>query len=517
MSRPNIILITADQWRGDCLGAVGHPTLKTPNLDALAADAVLFRNHYCATAPCSPARATLYTGLYQMNHRVVRNGAPLADGFDTLAKAGRRAGYKPTLFGYTDTALDPRSLAPDDPALTTYENVLPGMEVGQALPEDDKPWLTWLKTRGHDVASRFEAHTPPMEPGERVSMLPPCYGADETPTAFLLEKMEDWLDEQQGEDAPFFAHLSFIRPHPPFVVPEPYNSMYASEAAQDAAPAFDRHPCATAEAASHPFADLMMQHNGLSSFLTYDEDGNPNPKGRVKDLSAHDISRIRALYLGMISEVDTAIGRLVASLKARGLWENTVFIFTSDHAEMMGDHWMLGKGGFHASSYHIPLIIRTPDGGRGETVSAFTSSADIFPTLLEILGDEAINALDGTSLMEHVCGNPVSGWRDAAFYEFDFRAQRAGSAELKARMRQEDCSLAVLRDDAFHYVHIPGFPALLFDLQKDPQCLNNVAEDEAYLRTRLIYAEKLLDLRARHMDETLARILMTPQGTVITD
>ena len=513
MSRPNIILITADQWRGDCLGAVGHPTIQTPNLDALAADAVLFRNHYCATAPCSPARATLYTGLYQMNHRVVRNGAPLADGFDTLAKAGRRAGYQPTLFGYTDTALDPRIFAPDDPALKTYENVLPGMDVQQLLLEDYKPWLTWLKKRGHCVETFHEAHTPAMEPGERVSMAAPDYGADETPTAFLLEKVEEWLDEQRGEDDPFFAHLSFIRPHPPFVVPEPYNGMYDPEEGPD----FARHPCATAEATSHPFADLMMQTNGLSSFVVYDEEGNPQQGGKVKDLSAHDLNRIRAIYYGMISEVDAVIGRLIVSLKVRGLWENTVFVFTSDHAEMMGDHWMLGKGGFHASSYHIPLIIRTPDGGRGESVTAFTSSADILPTLLELMGEDASNTLDGTSLMEHVCGNPVSGWRDAAFYEFDFRAQRAGSAELKARMRQEECSLAVLRDEAFHYVHIPGFPALLFDLQKDPHCLTNVAEDEAYIRTRLHYAEKLLDVRTRHMDETMARYMMTPGGAVITD
>nr|WP_321463123.1 alkaline phosphatase family protein [uncultured Cohaesibacter sp.] len=513
MSRPNILLITADQWRGDCLGAAGHPTLRTPNLDALANDAVLFRNHYCATAPCSPARASLYTGLYQMNHRVVRNGAPLADGFDTIAKAARRAGYRPTLFGYTDTCLDPRLLAPEDPALTSYEGVLPGMEVGQLLLEDYKPWLTWLSKRGHAIATRHEAHTPAMEPGERVSLQSPPYGADETPTAFLLEKMQDWLDERQGEDAPFFAHLSFIRPHPPFVVPEPYNSLYDPQEGPD----YARHNCATSEAASHPFSELMIETNRLSSYVCYDEEGNPEKGGRVKDLSAHDISRLRALYYGMISEVDAVIGRLIASLKARGLWENTVFIFTSDHGEMMGDHWMLGKGGFHASSYHVPLIIRTPDGGRGESVSAFTSSADIFPTLLELLGDEATNALDGTSLMEHVCGNAVSGWRDAAFYEYDFRTQRASRSDLKARMRQEECSLAVLRDEKYHYVHIPGFAPLLFDLEVDPHCLINMAEEPDYIRTRLAYAEKLLDLRARHMDETLARYLVGQQGAVVTE
>ena len=77
MTRPNILLITADQWRGDCLGTVGHPVVQTPNLDAFAETATVFEQHYAATAPCSPARASLYTGLYQMNHRVVWNGAPL--------------------------------------------------------------------------------------------------------------------------------------------------------------------------------------------------------------------------------------------------------------------------------------------------------------------------------------------------------------------------------------------------------------------------------------------------------
>ena len=513
MTRPNIILITADQWRGDCLGAMRHPTIKTPNLDALAADAVLFRNHYAATAPCSPSRASLYTGLYQMNHRVVQNGAPLSHHLDHLARAARRSGYLPTLFGYTDTSQDPRTLHPNDPDLTTYEKVLPGMHVGQMLPENDKPWVTWLKGRGHQIDDIDQLHIPDMEPGERVSMNAPIYSEDETQTAFLVEKFDQWLDEREGEDSPFFAHLSFLRPHPPFIAPAPYNEMYDPAEGPD----YARLGFAQEEAASHPMMALIQQNQSMSSFLNYDADGNFGPSDLVRDLSADDIARIRALYYGMISDVDAQIGRLIANLKARGLWENTLFIFTSDHAEMMGDHWMLGKGGFHKGSYHMPLIIRAPGGGRGETIDAFTSSADIFPTLLEVWDDQATNALDGTSLMEHVQGNPVSGWRDAAFFEFDFRALRRSDPDLKARTRQEECSLAVLRDEAFHYVHCPGFPALLFDLEKDPHCLNNVADDEAYLAVRLQYAEKLLDLRARHMDETLASYLMTENGAVIVE
>ena len=130
--KPNILLITADQWRGDCLSAIGHPTVRTPNVDALAREGVLFRRHYAGTAPCSPARATLYTGLYQANHRVCQNGSPLDARFDNLALAARRAGYDPTLFGYTDVSPDPRVVDPQDPVLTSYEGVLPGFTVGRS-------------------------------------------------------------------------------------------------------------------------------------------------------------------------------------------------------------------------------------------------------------------------------------------------------------------------------------------------------------------------------------------------
>ncbi|SNY92642.1 Arylsulfatase A [Cohaesibacter sp. ES.047] len=513
MNRPNIILITADQWRGDCLGAAGHPVIKTPNIDALAADAVLFRSHFSATAPCSPARASLYTGLYQMNHRVVQNGAPLLARLDNLAKAARRAGYLPTLFGYTDTSQDPRCLHPNDPDLTTYEKVLPGMHVGQMLPEDDKPWITWLKRRGHRIENADQVHVPDMEGNERVSMKAPFYRADETQTAFLLEKFDDWLDEREGAESPFFAHLSFLRPHPPFVVPEPFNEMYDP----GGGPPYARLASSEAEGQSHPLIALIQSAQKMSSFLPYGADGEAGPTDLARDLSGHDIARIRALYYGMISEVDEEIGRLIANLKQRGLWETTLFIFTSDHAEMMGDHWMLGKGGFHQGSYHIPLIIRAPGGGRGKTVDAFTSSADIFPTLLDVLDKEATNSLDGASLMEHVQGKPVSGWRDAAFYEFDFRAMRASNPDLRARNRQQDCRLAVLRDEAFQYVHCPGMPTVLFDLEKDPDCLVNVADEDDYLAIRLAYAERMLDLRARHLDETLARYVVGNDGAALIE
>src|SRR5437870_5011934 len=103
----NVLLVIIDQWRGECLGGLGHPCVRTPNLDALMADGTTFLRHYTQASPCGPARASLFTGLYLHNHRSVRNGVPLDDRFANLAREARAAGYDPMLFGYTDTAVDP--------------------------------------------------------------------------------------------------------------------------------------------------------------------------------------------------------------------------------------------------------------------------------------------------------------------------------------------------------------------------------------------------------------------------
>ena len=137
----NVLFITADQWRGDCLSVCGHACLRTPNLDALAAGGVLFRHHYSQATPCAPARASLYTGMYLHNHRVVINGTPLDARHSNVALEVRKAGYRPALLGYTDSGADPRRYPPGDPALRSYGGVLPGMA---PVLWSEPHWLSWL-------------------------------------------------------------------------------------------------------------------------------------------------------------------------------------------------------------------------------------------------------------------------------------------------------------------------------------------------------------------------------------
>ncbi|MER9582112.1 alkaline phosphatase family protein [Mesorhizobium sp. M0276] len=506
--RPNILLITCDQWRGDCLSAAGHPLVKTPNADALAAEGVLFKRHYGGAAPCSPARACLYTGLYQMNNRVCRNGTPLDARHGNIALHARGLGYDPTLFGYTDVSLDPRLLAPGDPRLQSYEGVLPGFAVRQLLPEHQKQWLSWLKQRGIDISAGSPDIHRPVAQGKAsssVSNAPPVYARNETPAAFLTGEFTRWLGEQE-DAAPWFAHLSFISPHPPFIVPEPYNTMYDP----GDGPSFQRAANWQTEAESHPYLAFDLGRQKQMKF-------RPDAKGKVHDWNEDDFRGIRAIYYGMISEVDAQLGRIWQAVKAAGAWDDTIIVLTSDHAEMMGDHFMLGKGGYFDGSYHIPLIIRDPRHAQaaGGSVDRFTEAVDILPTLLDLLGEASAPHLDGYSLKPFVGGGSPPDWRDAAHWEFDFRSIADGEAERHFGIASRQCNLAVIRTEKFKYVHFGGgLPPLLFDLESDPGELDNLAASPEHLAVRLEFAERLLAWRAEHLDQSLALAELTEHGVV---
>lgn len=150
----NVLLITLDQFRTDCLSVAGHALVRTPNLDSLAADCVRFTHHFNQCAPCGPSRASLHTGQYLMNHRAVANGTPVDDRFTNIARELRRIGYAPALFGYTDMAIDPRMVERrDDPRLRNWEEACTGFDVVVNLDSAMAPWGRWLASLGYDVPS----------------------------------------------------------------------------------------------------------------------------------------------------------------------------------------------------------------------------------------------------------------------------------------------------------------------------------------------------------------------------
>lgn len=495
-SRPNILFITADQWRGDCLGLAGHPVVKTPNADALAAGGTAFVNHYAAAAPCSPARAAMYTGLWQMNNRAVANGTPLDHRFDNMARAARRAGYTPTLFGYTDITADPRAHEPGDPALTTYEGVLPGFDVEQPLLGNAAPWKRFLREHGYGPEVFETPYLLAEEDGQRVPTRAAGFKADHSQTAYLTGRVMEWLDEQP-DTTPWFAHLSLIHPHPPFVAPAPYNTMYDPSEGPDFATHSD-------DIALHPIMMALKNIPQVSDFV-------PGTKGPIADLSENDLRRIRAVYYGLISEVDTQMGRLFDHLKQLGMWDNTVIILTSDHGEMMGDHGLLGKGGFFEQSQHIPLIIRAPGMARGQLREEFTSAIDLFASMLDLWGIAPTNHINGQSLLPLLRNDEGAEGRDAIYWEFDFRDRMPMPAGAdKHALAAQAHLLARLSKDAVQ-VRSPLVPDLLFD-RSDRSVIRNVLDSTDHQALRLSEAEALIHERMSFNDQTLANLKVGSDG-----
>src|SRR5262245_5979898 len=427
-----VLFLSADQWRGECLSALGHPCVRTPNLDALAAEGVLFRNHYCQPSPCGPSRTSMLTGMYLMNHRSLRNGTPLDARFTNLALEVRKAGYDPTLFGYTDTSPDPRRYAPDDPALKTYEGVLPGMTVGLQLPDHMAAWIADLRSKGYDLPrGRRDVYRPvtnyPGAEGRGHSFAPPVFGANDSETTFMANAILRYLSVRQEQN--WFVHGVFLRPHPPIIAPEPYNAMYDPAAV----PMPQRKKTPEEEAAQHPF--LKMKIAALAAAKGVDEH-NPNNAVHMPEL---ELRQMRATYYGMISQVDDQIGRLIAHLKQTGEYNETLIIVTCDHGEMGGDHYCWGKETYFVQSFHIPLIIRDPrriaDRGRGRQVDRFTESVDILPTVLDCLGQPIPDQFDVRSLLPFIEGANPPDLRTAVHYELDFRpSPNSGSIDQEAAL-----------------------------------------------------------------------------------
>lgn len=504
-----VLFIAADQWRGECLSAVGHPLVRTPHLDALAAEGVLFRNHYCQASPCGPSRTSMLTGMYLMNHRSGRNGTPLDARHTNLALEARKGGYDPTLFGYTDTSVDPRRYAPGDPALKTYEGVLPGFTVGLQLPDHMAHWIADLKAKGYPVTGRHDVFKPvpdyPGAAGRGHTFSPPVFTAADSETTFIAEALLRHISIRREQN--WFVHHVFLRPHPPVIAPEPYNSLY--DAADVTMP--QRAATPEAEGAQHPYlAFTLNNQREIGSYTDH--------PGNLQEIDETEIRQLRATYYGMISQVDDQVGRIVAHLRSTGEYDHTLIVFTCDHGEMLGDHWMWGKEGYFDQAYHIPLIIRDPraaaNRGRGRVVEEFSEAVDLMPTILDWLGLDVPAQCDGDSLIPFIEGHMPARWRREVHWEYDFRDVVRQGSETALGITSDQCALAVIRDRRYKYVHFAALPPLLFDLQADPGETRNLAADPAHQPQLLDCTRKMLSWRMTHAERVLANHFLTPEGVV---
>ncbi len=509
MKKKNLLFITADQWRWECLSILNHQVVKTPNLDALAADGVLFGNHFAQCTPCGPSRASLYTGMYLQNHRSVENGVPLDGRHTNLALELRKLGYDPTLVGYTDTSPDPRQHASGDPVLNTYEGILPGFNQVLAMPSEDAPhvWGRWLQAHGFDLPQDLrdiyygQVKNYPGAEDRGVTYAPALYGADASSTAFVNDLALNFL--RLPGPSPWFLHISYLAPHPPYVAPEPYHRMYHP----DEVPDFIKAPSQQEESSQHPYLAFLLEQNAKGHWGSH---RYPRDDKTMRQL--------RATYYGMMTEVDDAIGKVIDLLKQNGQYEDTIIVFGSDHGDQLWDHHLLGKSVYFDQSFRIPLIIRAPGeklkSSRGRIVNAFTENIDIVPTILDLLGADIPRQCDGKSLLPFLKGDAPSKWRREVHWEMDFRDVAGGLPEKALGIAFEECCFSVIRDERYKYVHFAALPPLFFDLKNDPAELRNLAGDPGYAQLILEYAQKMISWRMVNDERTLTHMLLGPGGVV---
>lgn len=273
-------------------------------------------------------------------------------------------------------------------------------------------------------------------------------------TPYMTTRAMEFM-EAQG-DKPWCLHLSYIKPHWPYVVPEPYFSMFG---AGDVPPAIRDE---RERDDPHPVYGAFMD-------------------GRIAKAFSRDEVREAVIpaYMGLIKQIDDQMGRLFDWMEQTGRMEDTMIVLTSDHGDYLGDHWMGEKDLFHDPSVRVPLIIYDPreaaNGARGTICEELVESIDLAATFVDALGAEVPNhVLEGRSLMPFLHGARPEGWRDFVVSEYDYSVTPAA---VRLKKATTDCHLVMICDDRWKFVHADGFRPMLFDLQADPNELNDLGAD----------------------------------------
>ena len=490
---PNLLFITLDQLRADVLFGALHGAVPTPALDRLMREGTSFPQCFTAAVPCGPARASLLTGLYAFNHRGIRNGAPVAAHHGTVATELRRAGHEPLLFGYCDMAADPTERDPRDPDLGTYELPARGFrEIVEMRFEAPLAWTGYLRTKGYDLpapqpARWYELHRPVCD-GLRA---PAFYQACDSDTAFLTDRTLEALEARR--DGSWCAHLTYIRPHPPLVAPEPWNRLAAAESL----PA----PVAPQDDPAHPFrAAWFSEPSQMGLFWNFN--------GQCAGLSPADTADLRAVYLGLVAEVDHHLGRILDWLDATGQAARTHVVVLADHGEMLGDQGFWGKDNVLSPAHHVPLIFRGPGVVAGHEVADVVSTVDVAPTILELMNLAAPPAMDGGSLCRLLAGGGGEGQRGMALTEIDLADPIAPTRfERMLDLDPLSANAAILRDRTHTLVHFNGgLPPMLFDRLADPEERCDLAATTAGASQVARLRAALLDLRMQRADRRLAQV-----------
>ena len=500
----NILFIMFDQLRFDYLSCSGHPSLETPNIDGLAARGVRFSNAYVQSPVCGASRMSFYTGRYVHSHGAAWNGFPLKVGEMTLGDHLRPLGMDCFLVGKTHMRADAAGmarlgLAPDSvigarvaecgfDVFERDDGMRPEGSDGPYDPKGAEAYNDYLRGKGyrsknpwHDFANAGVDEAGDIASGwfMKNADRPANIAEEDSETPYMTRRGIDFM-RQAGENS-WLCHLSYIKPHWPYIVPAPYHDMYGHNqvllAVRDQKERENPHPV---------YEQFMA--NAIGQAFSRDE---------VRD-------KVVPAYMGLIKQCDDQMGVLFRWMEETGRMEDTMIVLTSDHGDYLGDHWLGEKDLFHAPSVKVPLIIYDPSNGadstRGTVCDALVESIDLAATFIEVAGgDVPDHIVEGRSLLPFLHGRSPCDWRDYVISEYNYSV-----TPMAARLGVEtrDAVLFMVADLRWKLIHAEGFGPMLFDLENDPNEFEDLGESSAHDGVRNMMYEKLFRWSRRHAQRT---------------
>ena len=429
--QPNVVFILTDDQRWDALGCMGNPHLETPNIDRLANEGVLFRNHFCTTSLCSPSRASILGGLYAHTHGVVNNFTDYPRDLPTFPRQLQEAGFHTAYIGKWHMGEEDDSKRPGFDHFVTHR--------GQG--------------KYFDTEFRFND-------GDR-RVVEGYY------TNVVTDMAVEWLGEDRG-DKPFLLMLGHKAPHS-FYYPEPkYEGAFDDVRIPYPESAFDLD-----DKPKWIQQRLTTWHGIYGPLFDWRKDFPDTSAAGM--LAFENMTRA---YWGTLLSVDDSVGRIYDELWRMGELDNTLFIFTSDNGLLNGEHGMVDKRTAHEASIRIPLVVRYPElvaTTRPKVIDAQTLTLDFAPTILDICGAEPLENTHGMSWKKLITsGDP--DWRTSWYYEYNYEKQFPYTPNVRA-----------LRTDEWKYIRYPhgdGSPdrhmAELYHLPSDPLERNNLINEEEH-------------------------------------
>ncbi|WP_407920705.1 sulfatase-like hydrolase/transferase [Frigidibacter oleivorans] len=508
----NILFIMCDQLRADYLSCYGHPHLHTPHIDALAARGVRFTQAYVQSTICGPSRMCTYTGRYMRSHGSTQNGVPLKVGEMTLGDHLRPLGARTVLVGKTHMVadgegMDRLGIDPDSIiGVRVSECGFEPYERDDGLHPDgpyspDPAYDTYLRDHGFDGpnpwehwANSGEAPDGSLQNGWLWSHAdkPARVPEEHSETPYMTRRAMQFMAEAKMDGRPWCLHLSYIKPHWPYIVPAPYHAAYGLDHVLPARRTEEerRDP--------HPILAAFQAERYSQVF------NRPGARERV----------IPA-YMGLIKQIDDQLGLLFDFMKRERLDRDTMVVFTSDHGDYLGDHWLGEKYLFHDASVRVPLIIADPspaaDGTRGTTCDALVEAIDLAPTFIEALGGKpASHILEGRSLLPVLHGDRPDTGRRHVISEYDYSFDLA---RVKLEVPVPEARLYMVFDGRYKYLHADGFAPMLYDLATDPDEFNDLGADPAHQADR----ERLYEVLAKWSRTTRTQTTVSDEAITRSD